>query len=94
MKNLELELNIVGDISRKDIRGKGSAEAQYCALNPSREFIQKFYKFKEVGFNDGTTKNILHFYGEQGGWHPSSYNYNGTDHEKLKNISFFKIINL
>ncbi len=93
MKNLELELNIVGDIYASKIIGKAPKSAQYAVCSTAG-FIQKFYKFKEVGFNDGTTKNILHFYGEQGGWHPSSYNYNGTDYEKLKNVSFFKIINL
>lgn len=85
------ELNIIDDINRCNINGKVPNTAEYAMLNPSGDFIQKFYKFEKVNFNDGTTKDILKYKGEQGGWHTSSYN--ATDFEKLKNNKFLKIIN-
>lgn len=34
----------------------------FIRLNPSKKFVQKLYRLKE---------NVLHYYGEQGGWHHS-----------------------
>lgn len=46
--------------------------AQFYKLNPSKKFIEKYYKYINIKFNDGTNKDILHYWGEQGGWHPSA----------------------
>lgn len=90
--DLESELNVVDTISRNDIGRNVPKEATYAMLSPSVKFIQKFYKFKEVNFSDNTTEKILNYWGEQGGWHPSSYNKNGNDYHKLKDSKFIKII--
>ena len=84
------ELNVVETIERTNIKGFVPKTAEYGLLNPSGKFIQKFYKFGDVKFNDGTKNNILYYYGEQGGWHPSSYNDN--ERNKLNMNKFIKII--
>jgi len=87
--NIEPNLKVVGTINKLDIKGDVPKDAQYCVLNPTNSFIQKFYKFEEVKFNDNTTSNIFKFWGEQGGWHNSSYNVNLP---KLNDMNFLKVV--
>lgn len=90
--DLETELNIVDTIRRDEIEGDVPLGAEYAMLSP-KDFIQKFYKFDNVKFNDGTIKKIIKFYGEQGGWHFSSYNdRDSRDYKNLENVKFLKII--
>jgi hypothetical protein len=84
-----MDINTIDNIKRTDIAGDAPTEAEYAALNPTGSFIEKFYKNAEVKFNDGTTKNILHYWGEQGGWHPSGFNSNP---DALNQEKFLKII--
>ncbi len=88
----EAELNIVDTINRKDIEGEVPKEAQYAGLSLNGEFIQKFYRFQTVKFNDSTENEVLQYFGEQGGWHNSSYNDKDGDYKKLKDVKFLKII--
>jgi len=89
-ENIESKINIVDTINRDDIEGNVQTDAKYGMLNPSGKFIQKFYRIKNVKFNDETNKDVLQYWGEQGGWHNSSYNY--SDIDKLKDNKFLEII--
>jgi len=87
---LSTDLNITGEINRNDIKGNVPKDAQYASLNPTSEFIQKFYKIGNIKFNDGTNADFLMYWGEQGGWHNSSFNV--TERKDLINCKFLKII--
>lgn len=87
---LSTDLNIVGNVNRSDIKGIVPKDAQYANLNPTGEFIQKFYKIGNVKFNDNTNKDVLMYWGEQGGWHNSSFNV--TERKDLVKRKFLKII--
>lgn len=50
-------------ILRTNIKGSVPFDAEFAKLNPSKKFIEKFYKISENGG--------LVYYGEQGGWHGS-----------------------
>ena len=58
-------------------------DAEYILINPTGEFIESYYKFKTVKFNDGTSKEILNYLGAQGLWIPSSRNNNTNKLEGL-----------
>lgn len=92
MKNvdLETELNIVDTIKSGEIDGDVPKDAAYAQLSLNGGFIQKFYKFDNVKLNDGTVKKVMYYWGEQGGWHGSSYNY--EDIKGLKKANFLKIV--
>ena len=80
---------IIADINASDIEGTVPKEATLACLNPNRTVIQKFYRWHEIKFNDNTTKTILQYWGEQGGWHNSGYNVKPNG---LKYLKFLKII--
>lgn len=90
-ESVEDKINVVGTVKRDDIEGSVHQDAKYAQLNPSDEFIQKFYKMTNVQYNDNTNSDVLQYWGEQGGWHNSSYN---TDRniDKLTNQKFLEII--
>ncbi len=94
--DLEKELPIVGEVNRNEITVAKPddlpKDAQYAALNPSGEFIQKFYRFKDININDGTINKSFQYWGEQGGWHGSEFNRNGVDYKKLNTQKFLKIV--
>lgn len=50
--NIESELNIIGDINLCEINGQVPNDTQYAMLNPSGEFIQKFFKFKPTKYKN------------------------------------------
>lgn len=76
----EADLNI---IENKDpIKGEIPNGAQYALLNPTKEFIQTFYKFKEVEFSDNTKGIFLYYYSSFGVWQPSQLNSNSKGLEK------------
>ena len=77
-------INIIKEIKRETITGEVPKDAQFAFLNLDGTFIQKLYKFAEHG--------MLHYYGEQGGWHWSEYNTNGKDFKYLKDKMIYKII--
>jgi hypothetical protein len=60
-------------------------EAEFVTMNPSEKFVEMVFKNIEIKYNDGTTKQILHYWGEQGGWHPSAFNLY-TQEEKEKRL--------
>jgi hypothetical protein len=91
--DLESELVVTDSIRKDEIEGFVPKQAQYAMLNPSGEFIEKIYKFEDVKFNDNTTNKVMMYWGEQGGWHPSSYNdRDSKDYKNLKNRKFLKIV--
>ena len=90
LESVEDKINIVNTIKRTDIEGSVPGEAKYAQLNPSGEFIQKFYRMNNIKFNDNTNVDSLEYWGEQGGWHGSSYNNKDTD--KLTNHKFLEIV--
>lgn len=68
-------------IKRQDIKGETPKDAQFAKLNPSGDFIEKFYKINE--------HEIPMYYGEQGGWHGS---FSHTKDSILKSPLFLQII--
>ena len=88
--NIVDSINIIDKVKRTDIEGSVSPDSKYAMLNPSGEFIQKFYRITNVKFNDNTRKDILEYESERGIWMPSSYNT--KDINKLKDIKFLEII--
>ena len=90
-EGIEQKINVIDTINRNDIEGNVQPDAKYAQLNPSGEFIQKFYRITNVKFNDNTNSDILQYWGEQGGWHNSSYN-TPRDIDKLKDIKFLEIL--
>ena len=90
---IESEIVPFGEIAVNDIKGKVPHDAEYAALNPFAEFIQKFYKFTDVKFNDGTVNKVLQYWSEQDGWYNSSFNdKDSRDYKKIKEQKFLKII--
>lgn len=82
MNNTEKQQsNSMKTIRRSEINGEIPKDAQYAAFNPSREFIQKFYKIND---ND-----IPVYWGEQGGWHAS---FSHTKESIFNNPLFFEIV--
>lgn len=90
IESIEQNINVVDTIKRSDIEGSVQPDAKYAQLNPSGEFIQKFYKMTNVELNDNTNTDVLQYWGDQGGWHNSSYN--SRDIDKLQNHKFLEII--
>ena len=68
---------------------KTHVDAEFASLNPTEKFIEQFFKFKKIEFNDGTYRDILQFYTEQGSWHNSNYNIN---RKSLADRKFLKIV--
>lgn len=58
------------EINRSSITGKVPAKAQFAKLNPSREFVEMFYRVNEC--------DVPLYYGEQGGWH-GSFSFTAAD---------------
>ena len=84
------DLNIIGCVKRSDIKGDVPKEAQFAHLSISADFIVKFYKFGDVKFNDNSIMHVMMYWGEQGGWHNSSYN--SSERNKLSDAKFLKIV--
>lgn len=84
------DLNIIGCVKRSDIKGDVPKEAQFALVSNSTAFIIKFYKFGIVKFNDNTSIQVMMYWGEQGGWHNSSYN--SSERNKLSDAKFLKIV--
>lgn len=85
---MDVSLDVVANIKRSGINGNVPIDAEYARLSPSG-FIMKFYKFIAVRFNDGSIKDVLNYWGEQGGWHPSHFN---SEPHKLSAEIFLKIV--
>lgn len=81
------ELNIVGTIISSDIVEFFPKDAQFAHCGHVSGSISKFYKWKTIEFNDTTSKEILHYWSEQGGWYPSEYNVD----DKLSSVKLYKI---
>ena len=73
------KINIVGIFPSS----KSPEGAELALLNPTGEFVEGFYKFKDVRFNDGTSNRVLYHKSSLPCWHPSN----------LKNIPDFLITN-
>jgi hypothetical protein len=80
-----LSLNIVGTIKRTKIKGLKNSTAKFAKLNPTEKFIEKFYKFNEIGLLVYLSESSNDFF-------YSEYNQNGKDSNKLKNCKFLEII--
>jgi len=84
------DLNIIGCVKRSEIKGDVPKKAEFALLNNTNEFTIKFYMFESVKFNDGSIVQVLKYWGEQGGWHASSYNV--SERNKLSGVHFLKIV--
>ena len=85
---MEVSLDVVANIRKSDIKGDVPDGAEYAMLSPRGGYINKFYKFIEVKSVDGI-KDVLHYWGEQGGWHPSHFN---SEPHKLSAEIFLKVV--
>ena len=92
MENIRAEIPIVGTIKRSNLTCNVPLDAEFASLNLSGEFIQKFYKFKTINYNDGDSLEAFQYESEGGGWDNSSYNRDGVDYPKLKDAKFLKIV--
>lgn len=82
------QLNIVGTIDSSSIIGDFPRDAQYAHRGHVSGAISKFYKWKTINWNDGTSTEVLHYWSEQGGWYPSNYNVNG----KMDTLELYELV--
>jgi hypothetical protein len=86
--DMKQRIKIIGTIFKMNINGDFPKEAQYACCGHVSGAITKFYKLATVNFNDGTSKEILYYWGEQGGWHPSGYNSDDSE----RSIHLFELV--
>lgn len=46
--------------------------ATHCLLNPSKKFIQLYFRYKTIKINDGTTREVLQYLSSFKVWMGSS----------------------